>query len=637
MKRMKQISRHRFGTTRLERGSALFLLLILSVVLATVIAGIFSYITTTARAEKRSNTRLESTYAAEYAFEQAYSQLNTLISQNTINLPSASATSAVTNLSTAPSAVFGATQGYTWQGFITVPVENGAPVSAHSNFNPSQGVYKFITVVEFTRKVAPMPTPVHMQFQREWNYMLTPLFQYAIFYNKDMELFPGAAFNVGGRVHSNGRIYTGTTASITFSDYVTEVNGVTNHYNSPLDPRAEPNLNGPISYSKGVPIVSSAQNPPGELNSDPTDANHNNDGPHELIEVPNSWESDANSGDRMYNKAGLKVLVNSTGSAVTSDSGVSIPANSKVFMTADGTVIPSTDPLATYLSTLMASGSFKDYREGTSVTTIDVDVSQVNTAYSSGGLPETIPTTTKWPNNSSVPGALKNQSIPSALRGKSMWNGVLYVTDVTNSSSHRTGVKLINGSSLPDGTNASSPAAGLTVVTANAAFIVGDYNTGGTPPVDSGTNLAANNFAAGYTVQPAAVIADAVSVVSSSWTSGAYDSKPTLSSRPAANTTINTALISGIVASDGSAYSGGVENYIRLLEDWGGKRLTYYGSMINLYQSQQSMAHWQATGVYYQAPARNWYFDVNFLNPNKLPPGTPILRSLMRGQWVQIE
>jgi hypothetical protein len=620
-----------------ERGSALFLLLILSVVLATVIAGIFSYITTTARAEKRSNIRLESTYAAEYAFEQAYQQLNTLVNQNAANLPTVSGTSGVTNLGTAPTSVFGTTDGYTWTAFITAPEEGGVPVGAHSNFNPTQGMYKFVTIVEFTRRVAPMPTAVHMQFQREWNYMLTPLFQYAIFYNKDMELFPGAAFNVGGRVHSNGRIFTGTTASITFSDYVTEVNGVSNHYNAPLDPRAEPSLSGTISYSKGVPIVSSRQNPPGELNSDTTDANHNNDGPHELIEVPNSWESDANSNDRMYNKAGLKVLVNTTGSPVTADSGVVIPANSKVFMTADGTVIPSADPMATYLSTLMATGTFKDYREGSSFTTVDVDVSQVNTAYSAGGLPATIPNTTKWANNASVPAALKNQNIPAALRGKSMWNGVLYVTDVTNSSSHRTGVKLVNGASLPDGTNASSPSAGLTVVTANAAFIVGDYNTGGVPPVDSGSNLAANNYASGYTVQPAAIIADAVSVVSANWTSGAYDTKPTLSARPAANTTINSALISGIVASDGTAYSGGVENYVRLLEDWGSKRLTYYGSMINLYGSQQSTAHWQSTGNYYQAPARNWYFDVNFLNPNKLPPGTPVLRSLMRGQWVQVE
>jgi hypothetical protein len=619
-----------------QRGSSLFLLLILAVVMATVLGGVFSYISVNARSEKRSNVRMESTYAAEYAFERAYQQLSSVIGQNGVNLPNVSQTTAATNLTTAPSDVFTSSDGYTWKSFITVPVESGAPTGTLTASSTGQGDYKYMTIVEFQRTVPGMTAPVHMQFQREWNYDITPLFQYAIFYNSDLELFPGATFNVSGRVHSNGKIYTGTTASITFSDYVTDVNGVSNSY-SPLDPRSQPALNGPITYSKAQPIATTQKNPPGQLGSDTSDANYNNDGSHELVELPNSWQSDANASERMYNKAGLKILVNSTASTVTDDAGVSLSGNSKMFLTEDGTQIPSTDALATYLATLVSTGSFKDYREGSSFTTTDVDVSRINTAYNAGGLPQTIPTTSTWPNNSSVPAALKNQPISSALRGKDLWNGVLYVADVTNSSTHRTGVKVVNGASLPDGTSSSSPIAGLTLATPNAAFVVGDYNTGGTPPVGSGSSLTANNYAAGYTVQPAAIIADAVTVVSSNWTSGSYDTKPTLSTRPAVNTTVNSAIISGTVPSDGSAYSGGVENFIRLLEDWSGKRLTYYGSMVNVYASQQSTAHWQNTGVYYNAPARNWYFDINFLDPNKLPPGTPLLRTLSKGQWMQIE
>ena len=625
----------RHGRLADERGSALFLLLILAVVMGTVLAGIFSYIGQTAKLERRSNTRLESTYVAEYAFEQAYQQLNSVIGQNSVNLPDVTRTSAVTNLTTAPTATFGPAQGYTWKAFVTVPVEGGVPVSAHASFNPSQGVYKFMTVVEFTRTV-PNMGETHLQFQREWDYSLTPLFQYAIFYNGDLELFPGAAFTVSGRVHSNKRIYTGTTASITFNDYVTNVNGVSSHYNSPLDPRTEPNLNGTVTYAKGPALATTRQNPPGQLNSDTTDANHNNDGPRELIEVPNSWQSDANASERMYNKAGLKILVNSTAADTTADSGVAIAANSKAFLTADGTPIPSTDALGSYLGSLVSSSSIKDYRENATVATTDVDVSKLNAAYDAGGLPGTIPNTNNWPNNATVPAALKNKPISPALRGKSLWNGVMYVADVTNSAAHRTGVKLVNGASLPDGTNGSAPTPGLTVVTQNAAYIVGDYNTGGSPPVNSGA-ASANNYAPGYTVQPASIIADAITVVSGSWTTGSYDTKSNLNQRPATNTTVNSALISGVVGSDGTAYSGGVENYIRLQEDWGGHRLTYYGSMINVYDSEESTAHWQQTGNYYNAPSRNWYFDTNFLNPNKLPPGTPILRNLMRGQWVQVE
>lgn len=619
-----------------ERGSALLLLLILGVVSATVLGVAFSYISESAKAEKRSNVRVEGTYAAEYAFEQAYQQLYTLLYQSTVNLPTVSDTTAVTNLTTAPTSTFGPAGGYTWQAFLTVPVEGGVPVAAHTNFNPIQGVYKYLTVVEFTRTVPGMTAPVHMQFQREWDYSLTPLFQYAVFYDGDLELFPGAAFNVSGRVHSNGKIYTGTTASITFSDFVTDVSGISNSY-SPLDPRPATALNGPINYEKAPPSVTTAEHPPGELNANTSDANHNNDGPHELIELPNSWETDANATDRLYNKAGLKVLVNSTAADVTADSGVAVPANSRVFMTADGTVIPAGDPLQTYLGSMMTTGSIDDYREGAVLTATQVDVSKVDAAYNAGGLPQTIPSSAKWPSNGTIPSTLRGQAIPAALQGKALWNGILYVTDVTNSATHRAGIELVNGGTLPDGSNNSSPVAGLTVATNNAAYIVGDYNTGGTPPVDSGSSLTANNYASGYTVQPAAVIADAVTVVSSNWTAGGYDSKSSLSQRPAANTTVNTALISGNVPSNGSAYSGGVENYIRLLENWSGKRLTYYGSMINVFASQQSTAPWQNTGIYYNAPQRNWYFDTNFLDPNKLPPGTPVLRSLQRGQWVQVQ
>lgn len=634
------ISPRRLGRRRLSenRGSAMFLMLILAVVMATILGGIYSYIGTTSKLEKRSNVRVEGTYAAEYAFEQAYQNLKTLVNQSTTNLPDIGATTNVTNLTTAPTATFGSSNGYSWVSYLTVPIENGVPVSAHSNFNPTTGVYKFMTIVEFTRTVPNMGDAVHMQFQREWDYSIVPLFQYAIFYNPNMELFPGATFVVNGKVHSNGTIYTGTTASISYGDQVTYVNGLSNNY-SPNDPRVQGTLNGTITYAS-TPTVTTTKTPPGMASGSSSSSNPNDQGPREIIEIPDVHSSDPNSGDRMYDKAGLKILINTTSSASTAASGVSVPANSAVYLTSDSTAIPATDPLATYLATLSSAGSMNDYREGKTLTTTDIDVSKVTTAYGAGGLPQTIPNATNWPNNGTVPATLKNAAIDPSIRGKSLWNGIIYVSDITNSSTHRTGVRLINGTKLPDGSNTSSPAAGLTVATDNAAYVVGDYNTGGTPAVDSGTSLTAANTTSSYTVQPAAILADAITVVSGNWISGGYNSKA-LSNRTPANTTINSALVSGIVESTktgpNAAYSGGVENYIRLLENWSGARLTYYGSIVNLYDSQQSTAPWITTGTYYNAPVRNWYFDVNFLNPNRLPPGTPIIRSLMRGQWAQIE
>ena len=637
MKFTRHISGHRASrpVVSATRGSALFLALILAVVMASVMAGIFGYLTHTTQIEKRSNVRLEATYAAEYALEKAFEDLRVLVGRDTAALPTIAQTTGQTNVTVAPTTLFTTAGGYTWNAYLTVPIENGIPVAAHSSYNSSQGAYQFLSVAELTRTVS-LQAPVHVQIQREWKYVLTPLFQYAIFYNGDIELFPGASFVVNGRVHSNGKIYTGTSASITFADYVSNVNGLTNQYKA-LDPRAPGSPGTNITYNKGPAVVTSREEPPGTLSEDMTDTNRNNDGPRELIEIADFLSTDPNLADRLYNRAGLKILANTTGTDAAANNGVVVPANKRIFLTTDGTLIPATDPLATYFATMVATGSMQDYREGATLTTTDIDVSKITTGYNGGGLPQTIPSATNWPNNISVPAALRNQPIPVALRGKPLWNGILYVADVTNASSHRVGIRMLNGTMLPDGSNASSPVPGLTIATANPAYIVGDYNTGGVAPVNSGTNLAASNYAASYTVQPASIIADAVTVVSSSWISGGYNSVSALGSRTPVNTTINSAVVSGDVSSDGTAYSGGVENFLRLLENWSGRRLTYYGSMINLYQSQQATAHWRNTGVYYNAPSRNWYFDVNFLDPRKLPPGTPVSRSLKRGQWAQIQ
>ena len=96
----------------------------------------------------------------------------------------------------------------------------------------------------------------------------------------------------------------------------------------------------------------------------------------------------------------------------------------------------------------------------------------------------------------------------------------------------------------------------------------------------------------GYIRQPCAVIADAVNILSNAWQDS--HSSWDVSSRDAANTTVNTAILAGIVPSANNIYSGGAENFPRFLEDWGGKTLTYYGSMVELYKSRQSIGTWVA-------------------------------------------
>ena len=39
-------------------------------------------------------------------------------------------------------------------------------------------------------------------------------------------------------------------------------------------------------------------------------------------------------------------------------------------------------------------------------------------------------------------------------------------------------------------------------------------------------------------------------------------------------------------------------------------------------------------GTYYQAPTRNWGFDLNFNNSAKLPPLTPTVKAIIRSTWA---
>ena len=85
--------------------------------------------------------------------------------------------------------------------------------------------------------------------------------------------------------------------------------------------------------------------------------------------------------------------------------------------------------------------------------------------------------------------------------------------------------------------------------------------------------------------------------------------------------------------STGSHYSGGVENFLRLEENWSGVTLTYNGSIVVMFPSQYATNFWPGTGSIYNPPNRNWAFDLNFTNPNKLPPLTPKIYRIIRSTW----
>ena len=199
---------------------------------------------------------------------------------------------------------------------------------------------------------------------------------------------------------------------------------------------------------------------------------------------------------------------------------------------------------------------------------------------------------------------------------------IIYVADDRSvSGSEKTAVRLINGQT--------QSTRGLTLATVNPLYVKGHYNITNTAHLGT-TNTSSS--------RPASLIADALTIQSGAWSDQSSNSGYT--SRVATDTTVNAAILAGVVYSAGptgqSPSSGGVVNYPRLLEAWNGRQLTLNGSLVNMFDSARATAPFQSPGVYYYAPNRSFNFDANFLDATKQPPGTPELRALIRSSWVAV-
>lgn len=243
----------------------------------------------------------------------------------------------------------------------------------------------------------------------------------------------------------------------------------------------------------------------------------------------------------------------------------------------------SVGELAAMVST---ASSFRDEREGKTVRPIDIDV---------GAL-------AVWSQINTNIGPISS----------------VYVLDRRTLGGAELGaVRVRNGQNLPSG--------GLTVATARPMYVLGHYNQ------MNNLNLGTTNT---ITTKPASIVADAVTILSTAWTDG--NSTAGVGSRNANHTTVNAAILTGVVETTLGKYSGGMENFPRFLETWGsGNTFTYNGSMVKMFPSLYATNAWGKAGVY-APPRRNWAFDLNFYDKDKLPPLTPGLVKVFRGQWATV-
>ena len=119
-----------------------------------------------------------------------------------------------------------------------------------------------------------------------------------------------------------------------------------------------------------------------------------------------------------------------------------------------------------------------------------------------------------------------------------------------------------------------------------------------------------------------------------------------MAQRTARTATVNAAILAGHSATpcdyarsgcSAPPYGGGLENFPRFLENWNGVIFRYTGSLVSLYTNRFSTGLWGnsvnigfANQGYYTPPNRQWSFDVNFRFPERLPPGTPSVGTVLQ-------
>ena len=216
---------------------------------------------------------------------------------------------------------------------------------------------------------------------------------------------------------------------------------------------------------------------------------------------------------------------------------------------------------------------------------------------------------------------------------------------------------------------------GFTIGSENPVYIQGNYNSncpagGGAAQGCTVTNATLDPTWNGGLPDPnhaaAAVIADAVTILSNNWQdwgcAGAINTgqfcgqtgsmeNPLLPndesgsakpSRFAVTTYYRVAVAGGkTIAFNNTAQNpefsfgmdGGIHNFLRFLEDWmqgGGTQqsLYYKGSLVSLYWNAYGTGTFKCCNLVYTPPNRQYTFDPLFTLPSNLPPGTPMFRNV---------
>src|SRR5262249_41268743 len=98
-------------------------------------------------------------------------------------------------------------------------------------------------------------TEVHLS--REFHNYKIPIFQFGIFYNRDLAIHPGPQMWFSGRVHSNANLFVMSGGGVTFTNRVTAAGEIIRDWNRNGLPASPSNWTGPVTINDptGTPHV----------------------------------------------------------------------------------------------------------------------------------------------------------------------------------------------------------------------------------------------------------------------------------------------------------------------------------------------------------------------------------------------
>ncbi len=307
--------------------------------------------------------------------------------------------------------------------------DDGAASQRQLSVGALAGLHALVKSFTMTSTATSTIDRATVQVSQSFETALVPIFQFAVFYGKDLEIAPGPDMTLIGRVHSNGNLYIQAGNTLKLDSYVTASGNIIHGRKGPggvsngdvLIKDADGNY---VSMKDGSDWmdathsdwydssaarwdgrVQDAAHGQGELNLPLT----NSDDPHALIEPA------AGNPDSYENLATLKIVDGVATRQMSDGTWQDVTAA----MVADGVLSYTVN-------------KFYDKREGNNVDLTELDVEAM---YDHGYAPR---------------------------------NGVAYFSDESTSGTEWPAIRLTNGAELDDG---------LTFVSENPLYTLGDFNS----------------------------------------------------------------------------------------------------------------------------------------------------------------